>query len=243
MILPLGPAPVEIGEVGGKAAGLARLLELGFPVPPAVVVPVSDAGGIRDPDGVIAGLGEPLAVRSSAVSEDAADRSSAGQYESVMGVRLDGLASAVRRVHSSARSERVRAYRGEDDQAGMAVIIQREIPAGRAGVAFSRDPLSSHDAVLIECVFGHGEALVSGRATPDRYRVEQGGGVSARLAVKPPPHRLLRSLRDDEAAELAGLARLAEERFAQAVDVEFCFEGTRLWLVQCRAITALTSRR
>ena len=76
-------------QVGGKGSGLQRLIELGFPVPDALVVPV-DAGGAVSPDDLelIRELGEPLAVRSSAVGEDAPNRSSAGQFASVMGVRL-----------------------------------------------------------------------------------------------------------------------------------------------------------
>jgi rifampicin phosphotransferase len=71
VIVELGSEPLE--RVGGKAFGLARLVELGLPVPPAVVVPVGE--DLRDPGEVVRLLGEPLAIRSSAVGEDAADRS------------------------------------------------------------------------------------------------------------------------------------------------------------------------
>src|SRR5919206_3976876 len=75
VIARLGDGPVE--RVGGKAAGLARLLELGLPVPPAFVLPVGFE--LTDAAAIVAELGEPLAVRSSAVGEDAGDRSAAGQ--------------------------------------------------------------------------------------------------------------------------------------------------------------------
>ena len=48
-----------------------------------------------------------------------------------------------------------------------------------------------------------------------------------------------RTLRDDEAREVAELVRRAETGFGRPVDVEFCFEGRMLWLVQCRPITTL----
>jgi len=243
-LLDVTDLELDPNVVGGKGAGLARLVALGLPVPPALVVPVEDGGEILDPDGLLAALPEPFAVRSSAVGEDAADRSAAGQYESLIGVTRDRLAEGVRTVHGSASSDRVRAYRG-DGATAMAVVIQREVPSHRAGVAFSRDPLTGRDVVVIECVFGHGEGLVSGRIAPDRFVVDDEGGVRARLAGRAAGDdgaarlRTLRTLRDDEAVALAALVRRAEDGFGHPVDVEFCLEGSTPWLVQCRAITAL----
>jgi pyruvate,water dikinase len=207
--------------IGGKAEGLVRLSELDLPVPPFVAVPVGE--GVDE--AAVAALGEPLAVRSSAVGEDATDRSAAGQYETVLGVTQATLADAVAHVRSS--TERARAYGAGSD---VAVVVQRQVPATRAGVAFSRDPVSGEDAVLIECALGGGEAVVSGEVTPDRYRVA-GASVHARAAGA------VRTLRDDEARGVAELVRRAETGFGRPVDVEFCFEGRTLWLVQCRPIT------
>jgi pyruvate,water dikinase len=209
--------------IGGKAEGLVRLHELGLPVPPFVAVPV----GQEPEEAAVAGLGEPLAVRSSAVGEDAADKSAAGQYETMLGVTRETLHDAVAHVRSS--TERAQAY-GTGGE--VAVVIQRQVPATRAGVAFSRDPVSGAEEILIECALGGGEAVVSGEVTPDRYRV-RGGRVRARAAGD------LRTLRDDEAERLVELVRRAEAGFGRPVDVEFCFEGRTLWLLQCRPITTL----
>lgn len=223
MILEL--SEVSLADGGGKAVGLARLVELGMPVPPAVVVPVGEE--LDDPDAVIARLGEPLAVRSSAVGEDAGDRSFAGQFETLLGVGRAGLAAAV--AHVRGTTERAETYGAGGP---VAVVIQREVRATRAGVAFSRDPVANADDVLIECALGGGEAVVSGEVTPDRYWVSS-GGVRARAAGA------LRTLRDDEASRLAELVRAAERGFGRPVDVEYCWEGRDLWLVQCRPITTL----
>jgi phosphoenolpyruvate synthase/pyruvate phosphate dikinase len=221
--IPLGDAPAE--AIGGKARGLARLLQLGLPVPDTLVLPVG--AELTDVDAVIRKLGEPLAVRSSAVGEDAADRSAAGQYETVLHVGRGELADAVARVKMS--TGRAAAYGGGDD---IAVVIQRQIPATKAGVAFSRDPVTGSERIVVECAFGSGEAVVSGTVTPDRYRLEH-GSVETRAATP------LRTLRDDELEELAVLVRRAEAGFEAPVDVEFCFEQRRLWLLQCRPITTL----
>jgi phosphoenolpyruvate synthase/pyruvate phosphate dikinase len=207
--------------IGGKAEGLVRLQELGLPVPPFVAVPV----GEDVDETAVAALGEPLAVRSSAAGEDAVERSAAGQYETVLGVTRATLRDAVAHVRSG--TDRAEAYGAGGE---IAVVVQRQVPATRAGVAFSRDPVGGSDDVLIECALGGGEAVVSGQITPDRYRVA-GDRVHARAAGS------VRTLRDDEARGVAALVRSAEEGFGRPVDVEFCFEGRTLWLVQCRPIT------
>lgn len=255
--------PVE--QVGGKAKGLARLAWLGLPVPDARVLDSSVHAEFAEtgrlPDDVLealaaaaADLGGPLAVRSSAADEDVADKSAAGQYESVMGVvGADALRAAVESCFRAADSDRARAYRG-GAAAGVALVVQREAVAQRAGVAFSVDPVSaSADAIVIEAAFGHGEGVVSGQVTPDRYLVPRANGrVQARVADKPcwadgrgglhplpSERRLARVLRDDEARRVAALVEIAAEGFAASVDVEFCWSGRQLWMVQCRPITTL----
>ena len=135
----------------------------------------------------------------------------------------------------------------------MAVVIQHEVAAGRSGVAFSVDPVSGEaDDVLVEAVFGHGEGMVGGLVSPDRYRVSDAGRVRVRRSAKPvaldaagrrrplpDERRTARTLRDDEAVAVSKLVRRAEVGFGGPVDVEFCFEGPRLWLLQCRPVTAL----
>jgi phosphoenolpyruvate synthase/pyruvate phosphate dikinase len=254
-----------VGEVGGKARGLARLLALGLPVPPAVVVPADvherwlAKGALGDADvgslwAAARSLGQPLAVRSSAVHEDSASHSAAGQYESVMDVcGPEALAKAIERCYRAADSERVRAYRSGGG-ASVALVVQREIVADRSGVAFSVDPVSgARESVVIEAAFGHGEGIVSGEVAPDRYVVARGrAAVRARVADKaamadgrgrlvplPPERRLARVLHDHEARAIARLVEVAEVGFAAPVDVEFCFSGTELWLVQGRPITTL----
>jgi phosphoenolpyruvate synthase/pyruvate phosphate dikinase len=101
-------------------------------------------------------------------------------------------------------------------------------------------------------VFGHGEGLVSGELDPDRYRVGRDGRVRVRRAEKrqmadgggglhevPAERRWARGLRDDEACRVADLVLAAERGLGSPFDVEFCWAGQDLWLVQCRPITTL----
>jgi phosphoenolpyruvate synthase/pyruvate phosphate dikinase len=264
-ILPLERgADLPADAVGGKARGLVRLVSLGLPVPDARIVSADvherwlREGRLSAEDSeAVAGLAEalpaPLAVRSSATDEDVADQSAAGQYESVMGVEgREALIAAVETCYRAAESERARAYRG-DGAARLALVVQHEVAADRAGVAFSVDPVTGAPDVVVEAVFGHGEGIVSGSVTPDRYLVgRDDGAVRARRAEKriavdgrggqwdlPAERRLARVLGDHDVRAVAELVRRAEEGFERPVDVEFCFEGVTLWAVQCRPITTL----
>jgi phosphoenolpyruvate synthase/pyruvate phosphate dikinase len=257
-------ACLPVSAVGGKASGLARLVELGVAVPPARVLTVDghtrylrDRMIDRDLRGALAEaattLRSPLAVRSSAVDEDLAGKSAAGQYESMMGLRsLEDLCQAVEHCYEAADSKRVRVYQG-DSGSKLALIIQEQVRSQRSGVAFSLDPVSrASDAVIIEAVFGHGDGLVSGELAPDRYAVSRSGGaVQARRARKlqmsdgdqldevAVERQLARVLRDDEAQRVAAVVLAAEQGFGAPVDVEFCWTGQELWLVQCRPITTI----
>src|SRR5215207_5176488 len=158
----------DAGLAGHKAANLARLTGLGFPVPPGVVVSTAAVDRIRAQGAVpedlggrlalaLAELGGPVAVRSSGAAEDLPGASFAGQYETILGVEgLAAVQDAVLRCARSAGLERVAAYAagrvGDTGPAGprMAVLIQAMVPAEAAGVAFTADPVTGdRDEVLV----------------------------------------------------------------------------------------------
>ena len=90
----------DVGEVGGKAAGLGELIAVGARVPDGVVLTAAGAGMTADERepllrAAAAELGAgPFAVRSSGVAEDGATASFAGMYESVLNVSADELGAA-----------------------------------------------------------------------------------------------------------------------------------------------------
>ncbi|MCL4543400.1 MAG: pyruvate, phosphate dikinase, partial [Chloroflexi bacterium] len=176
-----------------------------------------------------------LAVRSSAVAEDLPDASFAGQYETVLNVQgEEALREAVRRVWASACSARAAAYRAARALpfTAMAVLVQRQVPAGAAGVAFSANPVTGdrHEC-LVSAVRGLGERLVAGHVTPDEWTV-RGVEVVCRRAPEG-------ALTADQARTVAELASRVEHHFGAPQDIEWALAEDRIWLLQARPITAL----
>ena len=176
-----------IERVGGKAEGLKKLIELGLNVPKAFVI--TDIGDEMFPIDVDARYraigGGKVAVRSSAIGEDSADASFAGQYETVLNVEgPEALRHAIAECVKSIQNDRSDAYRKDQtDQTdvAMSVVVQQMVDARTAGVLFTVDPVSGRrDRMVIDSVNGLGEALVSGHATPDHYILSDKGEVVVR---------------------------------------------------------------
>ena len=237
------PACEAPALAGNKAATLAVLRRAGFQVPPGMVVCADALRGIEEelPANVRAALRNvpeqlgpgPWAVRSSSTAEDTEQASFAGQFETVLGVNVDGLADAVRRVWRSGLSDRAKAYSGERGSGSMAVLIQPMIAAEAAGVAFTVDPISGRRRMVIEAVAGLGEHLVSGSATPERWAVEEDRAIEAPSAAT--------VVNADQARAIGDLARRVEEYLGRPQDIEWAIAGGSVSLLQARPITALPS--
>ena len=260
-ILPLAECGRHpLSDVGAKARHLAEALEAGHPVPPGIVLPCPAlAGGVTDAVVEAAwegarSLGEgPVAVRSSGVAEDGAEQSFAGQFRTVLNVRgREALAEALRACLASADSAQVRSY-GRNGAQPMALLVQRQVEARTAGVAFSANPVTgTRDEVVINAVHGLGDRLVNGEVTPEELTV-RGEEVERRLrgvaeggrggepggeGAAPPAGGPV--LDDARAREVAGAARSLEASFGVPQDIEWAFdEAGRLAILQSRPITAL----
>lgn len=189
----------------------------------------------------------PVAVRSSATAEDLADASFAGQQDTFLSVGTEeALSRALLGCWASLFTERAVTYRrshGFDGaRVSMAVVVQRMVQAEAAGVLFTADPVTSRRGVsVIEAVRGLGEALVSGHATPERYRVRtRDRAVLERLgsdgAPLPPGEGLLAA---GALEELCAMGARAEADAGTPMDLEWAVEGGRTWLLQARPITTL----
>ena len=274
-------AAADVSTVGGKAANLARLESAGAATAPWVVIIADVLARLGDADAELppdlvqavrsalegAGIGDRLlAVRSSAVGEDAEGASFAGQFETVVGVRARddaALWDAVRTVWRSASAERVLAYAADSRPPRIAVILQALVDARAAGVAFSADPVTGDPGTaVISAVHGLGEALVSGEVDADTFRVTVGTRaiVERKIVAQ---DRALRgvpggaewvyltaeegtapAVTDDEVLAIAAAAADLAAKLGRPQDVEWALDlDGRLVVLQTRPITALGGGR
>lgn len=198
-----------------------------------------------------------VAVRSSATSEDSATASWAGQFDSFLNTTRDDLLLNVRRCWASLFSDRAISYLIHCDSKDMsvAVVVQGMIDSRISGTAFSVHPVTGQsDAVLIESCIGLGETLVLGKEMPTTFLVKKDGFTISHKEIGEQKNGLKRSdsgkgnelfvvdstmqpLSDLEAQEVARLVLDVEQKFGFPVDVEWAYEGNRLYLLQSRPIT------
>ncbi|MFQ3629394.1 MAG: glycerol-3-phosphate acyltransferase [Cyanobacteriota bacterium] len=230
-------------KVGSKAATLAALKRLGYAVPEGWVLPPGD-----DPAPLLNALSPsadaPLVVRSSAIGEDSDTASAAGQYESFLDITsLPALEQAILRCQGSYNLPRAVQYRQRQGsvEAGMAVLVQRQVAGAFSGVAFSRDPIRRQgEAVVIEALPGRADQVVSGRVTPESYRV----WLPESLEDADDPAAIqVEGSGDVPLAVIRRVARLTRQIEAQfhgiPQDVEWSDDGQQVWILQARPITTL----
>lgn len=268
MIRPVAlPEVTDESRFGGKAASLGKSLRDGLPVPDGVALDVdavdeiAHAGPAAAPscEAMLVTLGGRVAVRSSAIGEDAKDASFAGQHTTVLNASsAEALVHAIVEVRQSAHTASALAYRARMKIAGppqIAVVVQRLIDADCAGVLFTRNPTTGDRERVIEAAWGLGESVVSGAVVPDSYRLDTDGRLIERsLGIKDIALRLhpgggtTEVVVDEERAreavltssalaDLHALTLRCEAVFGEDLDIEWAIEGERLFLLQCRAIT------
>lgn len=246
----------DADRVGGKALNCARLRRAGFPVPDGLVLTAdgdpADAAAVIDhpwfssltPSTAVfpqASDQTPhparrFAVRSSGIGEDSDGHSFAGIHETFLDVERTQIADAVRACLRSTTSEQAKAYRdthGLSGDARTAVLIQPMIDARISGVAFTRHPVTGADELVIDAAPGLGDALVSGRIEPDRYRLRKTDGAVLEQQIvvgrAPLPGVVLQRLAD--------LLVRIEHHFGVPQDVEWAADADALWVLQSRPVT------
>lgn len=202
----------------------------------------------------------PLAVRSSATSEDSQEASFAGLQDTYLWLKgVEQVLARVRDCWASLYSAESVSYRlrlnVSEATLAMAVVVQTMVNSRSAGVMFTRSPTTGDRSVItIESSWGLGSALVSGEVTPDRFVVnkvtqeirtrvvackhmahipdEQGGVVEQPLDDE---HANRSSVSDAEILQLGKLGRAIEQHYGTAQDIEWAID-------QSGAIKLLQSR-
>lgn len=246
---------LDPGKVGHKTATLADLKRLGYPVPMGwVLMPGDDPAPLLDL--VEPSPRQPLVVRSSAIGEDTATASAAGQYETLLSItQREELLPAILRCLDSYNTPAASQYRRDRGlpEMAMAVLVQQQVQGVFSGVAFSRDPIARQgEDVVIEALPGAASRVVSGQVTPESYRVTIPDAVISPATAR---NDINIGLANDYSFPLEGegdtppdliqqvavlTRRLESHYYGVPQDVEWSYDGQQLWLLQTRPITTLS---
>jgi phosphohistidine swiveling domain-containing protein len=237
--------PARAKDAGGKGRILARLYQAGYRVPDGFVVLTSafDADALK-PDAwaearaALArlrgdGSNRAFAVRSSALAEDSARASFAGEFQTVLDVRDDeSVRRAIETVRQSRHAGRVEAYahaQGLDANHDVAVIVQQMVAPRFSGVLFTVDPVTgSHSAIVGNYVRGVGEKLVAGEVIAAGFTLSRlKGRYAGASELRPFARSLFR------------LAMQLEKALGTPQDIEWAIADGQLFVLQSRPITTL----
>jgi len=253
--------PNDLGAATRLSEDLRRRV-IEEPMPEAVEQAIRAAHAELCPNG------EPVAVRSSATTEDAEDASFAGLQDTFLWVLTPNqMVAKVRECWGSLYSVESMTYRLKhglpEDGVAMAVVVQQMVDAMCAGVMFTRSPLTGDKSVItIEGAWGLGSAVVSGEVTPDRWVL---GKITGEISVRdisdkharqvPAEHGGIHEvaneaaiasqpcLTDDQLMALREVGRKIERHYGKPQDIEWALDQQgNVLLLQSRPETVWSAK-
>lgn len=188
----------------------------------------------------------PVAIRSSATSEDSEEASFAGLQDTYLWVRgIDELIESVRNCWASLYSTESVSYRLRlnlpEENLAMGVVVQEMVDSLCSGVMFTRSPTTGDKSVVtLEASWGLGSSIVSGEVTPDKFVVNKVTGeiMDRSIATKTVQHtpsikggvieeevpeekQGIPCLFDEQVKELVQVAKEIERHYGSPQDIEW----------------------
>ncbi len=212
------------------------------------------------------GQNVPVSLRSSALGEDEAGQTFAGQFSSKLNVGPDDILQSYKEVLASKYSPQAMTYRFNrgipDEDVAMCVGVMTMVDAVAGGVVYSRNPLDIRDdSIRIHSAFGLPKSVVDGSVASDEFVVRRADPpVVAERYIREkdqvfvclPGEGVCRaetagnragepSISDKMALDLAQAAETLETMYGAPVDVEWALDADgRLLFLQCRELMQLT---
>lgn len=201
-----------------------------------------------------------LALRSSAVGEDAVQTSFAGQYRSELNVSPDNMLQVYKEVLASKYALTALNYRLQkglrDEDVPMCVGCLRMVDAVSGGVMYSRDPTNiRREVIIINGVHGLAKTVVDGSVTPDLWEVSKSEPLSIikrdirrkevqavclpgeGIILTPDAEGDAPALSDSQVLDLARMALLLERHFQAPQDIEWSIDRDgRVYILQSRPL-------
>ena len=259
----------DANRFGGKSASLGELLHGGIPVPPGFAISTEAGEELtdilrRDIEARYGELGGdvPVAVRSSALGEDSAEATFAGQQDTFLWVRgVDAVCEAVTKCWASLYNPEAVAYRErfKIENPAMGVTVQLMVDAAVSGVMFTCNPVTGdRSMVAINASWGLGLAVVGGEVTPDDYLLSKVTGEVVKKTISDKhvqyvpgddgaqrvdvddARRNVPCVDDEQLAALVEAGKRIEKHFSAPQDIEWAFDQTGdLFVLQSRPVTGL----
>jgi pyruvate, water dikinase len=209
--------------------------------------------------------GVRVSVRSSALGEDSAGTSFAGQYRSELNVSAEFLLDIYKEIVASKYGLTALSYRRNrgirDEDIAMCVGCMAMLDAAAGGVMYSRNPMDVRDdAIFINAVWGLPKSVVDGSVDPDLFVVSRSSpptilkktiATKDRMFICYPEEGVCRmettadqgqapSLSDEQAISLALMATRLEEYYGSPQDIEWAItaDGT-IYILQARPLQQL----
>ncbi|MBF0481421.1 MAG: pyruvate, water dikinase [Desulfovibrionaceae bacterium] len=251
------------GEPGPETAlavsASVRQKILNAQVPPELALAVMDAYAALEAK---AGPGVRVSLRSSALGEDAAGQSFAGQFSSKLNVAADSILEAYKEVVASKYSPQAMAYRLAkgipDEFIAMCVGCMVMVKAACGGVVYSKNPLNVRDdSIIVHAALGLPATVVDGAAQSDEFtvarapalhlaksavrlkstRLDCDAGEGVRTRTSPGEQAAQPALTEAQILALAAAALKLEAHYGGALDIEWAIdEAGALFILQCRAL-------
>ena len=208
-----------------------------------------------------------VAVRSSATAEDLPEASFAGQQETYLNViGKEQLIIAIKKCFASLYSTRAVTYRKQVNfdtiKVSLAVVIQKMVESEVSGVLFTADPVSQEtEQMMLNASWGLGEAIVSGKVTPDIYIYSKKHrriiekklsekeilicygttGIEERKTTLEQKNSFC--LSEKQALEIFEMGQKVEQHYGSPQDIEWAISEGKLYLLQSRPITTLNKTK
>lgn len=206
--------------------------------------------------------GVKISMRSSALGEDLAGTSFAGQYRSELNVSKENVLDAYKEIVASKYNLQAIFYRLNrgilDEDIAMCVGSMVMINASAGGVMYSRNPLDIRDdSVFLSSAWGLPKSIVDGRMASDLFVVSRRSPMSikvreigtkdvefacdaeegvCRMEVTLEKSRMP-SLDDEHILELARIALILEEHYGAPQDTEWALdEKGSIFILQSRTL-------
>jgi pyruvate,water dikinase len=205
-----------------------------------------------------------VAVRSSATAEDLPTASFAGQQATFLNVTGEkNLIESIMKCWASLYEPRAIFYRAKHgiSKASIAVIVQKMIDSKKSGILFTIDPTTGENVVLIEAIWGLGEAIVGGEVSPDLYKVSKDSGKNPKIIDIQVSNKTKMRVRNytsnntvkvdvahdkataqvitrEEILELTNYGLVLENHYDHPQDIEFAISNNKITILQTRPITS-----